>query len=208
MFKTLINLTKLSSLKTFCGVESILDSVKVARVPCVNITSKYSEKVSHKREYRIKEKGNEGTIGEHTYDIDYIKNQSGMFPDKNTPSLIFDGVIFSELSICYIKTTPNNTIFSLTDHLGNVTIHHSCGVEGYKNSKKGTNVAAQQTAITFGSKVLKNGIKNIRIVIQGLGPGRASSVKGLEMSGLNIISLTDRTRVSWNPPRPKKVRRV
>lgn len=28
---------------------------------------------------------------------------------------------------------------------------HSAGMEGFKNTKKGTNVAAQQAAITFGT---------------------------------------------------------
>lgn len=28
---------------------------------------------------------------------------------------------------------------------------NSCGLEGYKNAKKGTNIAAQQTAISIGS---------------------------------------------------------
>ena len=27
---------------------------------------------------------------------------------------------------------------------------HSAGVEGFKNTRKGTNIAAQQTAVTFG----------------------------------------------------------
>lgn len=35
-----------------------------------------------------------------------------------------------------------------------------------------------------------------------------SSVKGLEMAGLDIISVTDSTRVSDNPPRPRKRRRL
>jgi len=28
------------------------------------------------------------------------------------------------------------------------------------------------------------------------------------MTGLNIVSITDDTRVSWNPPRPRKQRRI
>lgn len=35
-----------------------------------------------------------------------------------------------------------------------------------------------------------------------------SSVKGLQMGGLDIISVTDSTRVSENPPRPRKRRRL
>lgn len=35
-----------------------------------------------------------------------------------------------------------------------------------------------------------------------------SSIKGLQMTELNIISITDDTRVSDKPPRPRKRRRV
>lgn len=55
---------------------------------------------------------------------------------------------------------------------------------------------------------LQKGIHTVRVTIKGLGPGRASSVKGLEMGGLNIISVTDDTPISENPPRPRKARRV
>lgn len=48
----------------------------------------------------------------------------------------------------------------------------------------------------------------VRVVVRGLGPGRASSIKGLEMGGLTVVSITDATRVSDNPPRPRKARRV
>lgn len=33
-----------------------------------------------------------------------------------------------------------------------------------------------------------------------------SAIKGLQMGGLNIVSITDNTPVSWNPPRPRKQR--
>lgn len=39
------------------------------------------------------------------------------------------------------------TIFTL----GVVSLLRSCGIEGFKNTRKGTNVAAQATAITVGS---------------------------------------------------------
>lgn len=55
---------------------------------------------------------------------------------------------------------------------------------------------------------LQKGLHTVRVVVRGLGPGRASSVKGLQMGGLNIVSITDATRVSDNPPRPRKARRV
>lgn len=55
---------------------------------------------------------------------------------------------------------------------------------------------------------LQKGIHTVRVMVRGLGPGRTSSIKGLQMAGLNIVSVTDATPVSDNPPRPRKARRL
>lgn len=52
---------------------------------------------------------------------------------------------------------------------------HSCGIEGFKNTRKGTNVAAQATAITLTGKMISDGYKNVRVRVRGLGPGRIVS---------------------------------
>lgn len=57
-------------------------------------------------------------------------------------------------------------------------------------------------------KSLAKGIQTVRVVIRGIGPGRASSITGLQMAGLDIVSITDATRVSDNPPRARKARRI
>lgn len=44
--------------------------------------------------------------------------------------------------------------------------------------------------------------------MKGLGPGRMSSVKGLVSVGIEVVSITDMTRLNELGPRPKKVRRV
>lgn len=76
MYKTLTSLKKLSSsTKTLCSVESILDSVKIGVLPSLNITSQYSDKPSHKRDYFVHKKKEEGTDGERNIDIDYLANR-------------------------------------------------------------------------------------------------------------------------------------
>lgn len=52
------------------------------------------------------------------------------------------------------------------------------------------------------------GVDTIRIAIQGLGPGRMSSVKGLQMGGMKIVAIADTTPISWKPPRARKARRL
>ncbi|XP_052866345.1 28S ribosomal protein S11, mitochondrial isoform X2 [Anopheles cruzii] len=151
----------------------------------------------------------EGTIGERSIDIDTMINRKvNLFPDANTPSTLFNGVPFNDIPICAIRVSPNNTIISITDAKGVPQFIRSCGIEGFKNTRKGTNIAAQATAISISNKALERGYKTVRVTVRGLGPGRMSAIKGLEMAGLNIISITDTTPVSWNPPRPRKQRKL
>ncbi|XP_011703279.1 PREDICTED: 30S ribosomal protein S11, chloroplastic [Wasmannia auropunctata] len=137
-----------------------------------------------------------------------VSQQEHLFPDADTPNRLFNGVPYKEMHIVNIKSTPNNTIMTFTNFSGDVLLLHSAGIEGFKNAKKGTNIAAQQAAITLGNRILEYGINTVRIRVQGIGPGRMSSIKGLQMTGLNIVSITDDTRVSWDPPRPRKQRRI
>ncbi|XP_050433312.1 28S ribosomal protein S11, mitochondrial isoform X2 [Adelges cooleyi] len=131
-----------------------------------------------------------------------------MFPDENTPNMLFGGVRFSEVPICHIKSSKNNTILHLTKSDGERILIRSCGMEGFKNTRKGTNIAAQATAIGLAMRALEIGIRTLRVTVQGLGPGRLSSIKGLTMGGLNVISVTDDTPVSWNPLRSRKRRKL
>lgn len=86
-----------------------------------------------------------------------------MFPDENTPKRLFNGIPFQEIPIFNIKTSPNNTIISLTDHKGVPKIIRSCGVEGFKNTRKGTNIAAQATAISIGTVSINIQVYGFRI---------------------------------------------
>lgn len=158
---------------------------------------------------KILQKPDDGAIGEKSHDIDHASRlKSALFPDENTPSLLFDGVPFDKLSVIYVKVSKNNTLIQLMDEKGRTLLYRTCGLEGFKNAKKGTNVAAQATAIALGMKAVNLGVLNVRVKIRGLGPGRAASIKGLQMAGMNIVSITDNTPVDVNCPRPRKVRRL
>ncbi|KAI8119485.1 hypothetical protein FF38_01980 [Lucilia cuprina] len=149
----------------------------------------------------------EGTAGEKSIDIDtLLGKKERFFPDACTSTQLFNSLPFNELPIAHVRVSPNNTIISFTDSKGVPRLIRSCGIEGFKNTRKGTNIAAQATAISIGSKAVELGWKTIRVKVRGLGPGRMSAIKGLQMSGLNIVSITDNTPVSWNPPRARKQR--
>lgn len=131
------------------------------------------------------------------------------FPTPDTPNRLFDEIPYKDLPIIHIKTTKNNTIFSLCNRDGAFILCRTCGMEGFKNCRKGTNVAAQSTALSFSQKITRMGHKTVRVCIRGLGPGRMSSVKGLQMGGINIVSITDTTPISEVPKhRPPAARSV
>ncbi|CAG9581020.1 unnamed protein product [Danaus chrysippus] len=164
-----------------------------------------TEKFDHKRIPA----DDEGVQGEKIIDIDSVlQTKQNLFPTADSDNLLFDGVPYKDLAICNIRVSHNNTIFTITDAEGKVKLLRSCGIEGFKNTKKGTNIAAQTTAINIASKAIEKGFRTMRVRVRGLGPGRLSAVKGLQMGGLQIVSVTDNTRVSWNPPRPRKAKRL
>lgn len=84
------------------------------------------------------------------YQFFKFSQQFQRFPDIGLSNRLFGETAFKDLHICYIRVSKNNTIVSLTDHEGKVLAINSCGKEGYKNCRKGTNIAGQATAITLG----------------------------------------------------------
>ncbi|KAL3288794.1 hypothetical protein HHI36_003228 [Cryptolaemus montrouzieri] len=196
---------------TFRNGSSISEAV------CCNLQVRFLHKsapsmrdvVDRKEMLRSLPKPDEGTTGEKAEEMDLLmKDKLLLFPTKDTPNQLFNGIRFKDLPIFNIRSSPNNTIITLTNSKGIPELIRSCGVEGFKNARKGTNIAAQATAITIGTKAFNKGIKTVRVRVKGIGPGRMSSIKGLQMSGLQIVSITDNTPVSWNPPRPRKQRRL
>ncbi|XP_059479155.1 small ribosomal subunit protein uS11m [Neocloeon triangulifer] len=155
-------------------------------------------------------KKDQGTEGEKGIDIDLHSTRfSDFFPDENTPSRLFNGIPFSQVPICDIKVSKNNTILTLSDHKGVAKMTRSCGMEGFKNTRKSTNIAAQATGISLGMRAIDKGFKTVRVRVSGIGPGRMSAIKGLSMGGMDIISITDATRVSFRPTaRARKQRRL
>lgn len=143
-----------------------------------------------------------------TVDIDGLTEVGITIPTQETHAMLIDGVRFDELPIAHIKSSPNNTIITVTDFTGNKIARSSCGQEGFKHVKKSTNVAAQATGLAVGTKSMKHGITNLRVILKGLGAGRLPSVKGLQMAGLNIVSLTDETPTTNGGRRPRKARRL
>ncbi|MEK7136009.1 MAG: 30S ribosomal protein S11 [Patescibacteria group bacterium] len=113
-----------------------------------------------------------------------------------------------ERGVLYIRATYNNTALLLTDPTGNAILTSSSGALGYKGSKKGTPYAAGKVGELLAEKAQAIGLKEVDVIIKGVGSGRESSVRSFIAKGINISSIKDRTPVPFNGPKPPKPRRV
>ncbi len=108
----------------------------------------------------------------------------------------------------YVKSTYNNTKVVLTDDKGNALAWSSSGSIGFKGAKKGTPFAAAKIGETLGAKAQLLGMKEVNVVVKGVGSGRESAIRGFVAKGIVVNSIKDITPVPHNGPRPKKPRRV
>src|SRR3954466_5115571 len=110
--------------------------------------------------------------------------------------------------ICYIQSTFNNTIVTITDVSGNVGSWSSAGVKGFKGSRKSTPFAAQLAAEDAGHKAMERGMRSRRVFVRGPGSGRESALRALAAAGFKIALIRDLTPIPHNGCRPPKRRRV
>jgi len=110
--------------------------------------------------------------------------------------------------ILYVESTYNNTKLTLTDIKGNVMAWSTSGSLGFKGAKKGTPFAAGKIAEVLGEKGSQAGLKDVKIIVKGVGSGREAAIRSFAAYGINITSLEDRTPVPHNGPKAKKPRRI
>ncbi len=110
--------------------------------------------------------------------------------------------------ILHVQSSYNNTKVILTDMNGGAIMWSSAGALGFKGAKKGTPFAAAKVGETLGAKAQILGLKEIDVVVKGVGSGRESAIRGFITHGAAIASIKDQTPVPFNGPKPKKPRRV
>ncbi len=108
----------------------------------------------------------------------------------------------------YIQSSLNNTIVTVTDQNGNVLAWASAGNCGFKGPKKSTPYAAGKVVEKVLDKIESLGMKELSVVITGIGNGRDSALRSLNSKGLNIISIKETTPVPHNGCRPRRARRI
>lgn len=108
----------------------------------------------------------------------------------------------------YIHATYNNTKVLLADKSGNAVAWSSSGALGFSGAKKGTPFAAAKVGELLGDKATIIGVKEVDVVIRGVGAGRESALRGFAGKGIEISRIADDTPVPHNGPRPPKPRRI
>ncbi|OHA84480.1 MAG: 30S ribosomal protein S11 [Candidatus Yonathbacteria bacterium RIFOXYC1_FULL_52_10] len=108
----------------------------------------------------------------------------------------------------YVEATYNNTKLLLADLSGNALAWSSSGALGFKGAKKGTPFAAAKVGELMGEKATIIGVKEVEVVVKGVGSGRESSIRAFSSKGVDVSVIRDETPVPHNGPRAKKARRV
>jgi len=110
--------------------------------------------------------------------------------------------------ILHVESTYNNTRVSLTDVEGNMFFTSSAGALGFKGAKKGTPFAAAKVGELIGEQGLTAGVKEVEVIVKGVGAGRESAVRAFITKGIEIKTIKDKTPVPHNGPKQRKPRRV
>lgn len=110
--------------------------------------------------------------------------------------------------ILYVESTYNNTKLVLTDPKGNTLAWSTSGALGFKGAKKGTPFAAAKIGEKVAEKAAIFGIKEVKVIVKGVGSGRESAIRGFISKGINLTTIQDMTPVPHNGPKPPKPRRA
>ena len=112
------------------------------------------------------------------------------------------------VGVIHIDASFNNTIITITDASGNTIAWGSCGMVGFKGSKKSTPFAAQVAAEGAASRAREHGLRTASVVVKGPGAGRESAIRAIAQTGIRVTNIKDVTPIPHNGCRPSKRRRV
>jgi small subunit ribosomal protein S11 len=113
-----------------------------------------------------------------------------------------------DTGILFVEATYNNTKLCLGDVSGNIVTWSSSGSLGFSGAKKGTPFAAAKVGELLGERAQGMGVKDVSVVVSGVGAGRESSIRAFASKGIEIRAIKDMTPVPHNGPRPPKPRRI
>ena len=115
---------------------------------------------------------------------------------------------FIKKGAAHILATYNNTIVTFTDVNGNTISWSSAGKCGFKGPKKATPFAASTIVEDAASRAKERGLEEIIIYVKGVGLGRDSAIRSLNVQGFTVTNIKDITPTPHNGCRKRKPRRV
>ena len=110
--------------------------------------------------------------------------------------------------IVHVKATFNNTHVTITAQNGETISWGAAGTVGFKGTRKSTPYAAQRAAEQAATAAMRHGMREVEVLVKGVGSGRESAVRALANAGLKVISIEDVTPLPHNGCRARKKRRV
>ena len=108
----------------------------------------------------------------------------------------------------YVHASYNNTLITLTDLQGNALSWSSAGVMGFTGPKKATPYAAGLLVKDAVSKAQGYGLRDVHVLVRGVGSGREAAIRALNANGLNVLTIKDVTPIPHNGCRAPGPRRV
>ena len=108
----------------------------------------------------------------------------------------------------HITICKHNVITTLSTPEGRPLAWATCGLLGFKNARKRTELASTAVGRCIGDKALAKRIDRVQIKIRGLAmKRRVATVKGIVNSGVKIMAITDTTPLPFGHGRkPPAVR--
>ena len=91
--------------------------------------------------------------------------------------------------VAHIHSTFNNTVITITDNDGQTISWASPGALGFKGTRKSTPYAAGVAAEAAGKAATEFGMKRVKVLVKGLGPGRETAIRSLQTAGLEVTAL-------------------
>ncbi len=110
--------------------------------------------------------------------------------------------------VAHVKASFNNTLVCITTGRGEVVSRGSAGTVGFKGTRKSTPFAAQRAAEHAAQNAMRQGLKEVEVLVRGAGSGRESAIRALQTVGIEVKSIRDVTPIPHNGCRPPKRRRV
>jgi small subunit ribosomal protein S11 len=110
--------------------------------------------------------------------------------------------------IVHVKATYNTPHVTITTQDGETISWGAAGTVGFKGTRKSTPYAAQRAAEQAATAAMRHGMREVEVLVKGVGSGRESAVRSLANAGLRVLSITDVTPLPHNGCRARKRRRV